>query len=176
LSSPIGDEACSVPKPAKQNGAQVATMVLRDPNHVSTGMDQQQQAAKGSDRDHEHHRVIQRVCKILSFGGEGVIAENDPDEHQKRLRYNDLVASAVILHNVVDMSRILSQLKAAGQNIYQDDLNFLSPHLTSSIKRFGDYTLNMARPPEPWLDNQPPPRKSTDRFPSQAVLPFAREA
>jgi hypothetical protein len=32
-------------------------------------------------------------AKWLSFGGEGVIAENDPDEQQKRLRYNDLVAS-----------------------------------------------------------------------------------
>ena len=30
-------------------------------------------------------------AKWLSFGGEGVIAENDPDEQQKRLRYNDLV-------------------------------------------------------------------------------------
>jgi hypothetical protein len=46
-------------------------------------------------------------AKWLSFGGEGVIAENDPDEQQKRLRYNDLVASAVIFHNVVDMTRIV---------------------------------------------------------------------
>jgi TnpA family transposase len=51
-------------------------------------------------------------AKWLSFGGEGVIAENDLDEQQKRLRYNDLVASAVILHNVVDMTRILAHLKA----------------------------------------------------------------
>ncbi|SDH86382.1 Tn3 transposase DDE domain-containing protein [Paraburkholderia phenazinium] len=34
--------------------------------------------------------------KWLSFGGD-VIAENEPEEQQKRLRYNDLVASAVIL-------------------------------------------------------------------------------
>lgn len=32
--------------------------------------------------------------------------------------------------------------------------NCLGPHLTSSVKRFGDYTLNMAKPPEPWLDDQ----------------------
>lgn len=36
----------------------------------------------------------------------GVFAENDPDEQQKRFRYNDLVASEVILHNGVDMRRI----------------------------------------------------------------------
>lgn len=115
-------------------------------------------------------------AKWLSFGGEGVIAENDPDEQQKRLQYNDLVASAVILHNVVNMSRILTQLRAEGQNVPHEDLNFLSPHLTSCVKRFGDYTLNMAKPPKPWLDNQPPPRKGPDRMPSQAVLPFVREA
>jgi TnpA family transposase len=34
-------------------------------------------------------------AKWLSFGGD-VIAENEPEEQQKRLRYNDLVASAVI--------------------------------------------------------------------------------
>jgi Tn3 transposase DDE domain len=33
--------------------------------------------------------------KWLSFGGD-VIGENDPDEQQKHLRYNDLVATAVI--------------------------------------------------------------------------------
>lgn len=38
--------------------------------------------------------------KWLSFGGD-VIAENDPDEQQKRLRYNDMVASSVILQNTV---------------------------------------------------------------------------
>jgi TnpA family transposase len=115
-------------------------------------------------------------AKWLSFGGEGVIAENDPDEQQKRLRYNDLVASAVILHNVVDMSRILTQLKAEGQSVHPEDLNFLSPHLTSSVKRFGDYTLDMAKPPEPWLDDHSLPRKGPTRLPSQAVLPFVREA
>jgi TnpA family transposase len=115
-------------------------------------------------------------AKWLAFGGEGVIAENDPDEQQKRLRYNDLVASAVILHNVVDMSRILAQLKAEGYNVRDEDRNFLSPHLTGCIKRFGDYTVNMAKPPEPWLDDQVPPRKGPNRSPNQAVLPFVREA
>jgi TnpA family transposase len=33
----------------------------------------------------------------------------------------------------------------------------LSPHLTSCVKRFGDYTLNTTKSPEPWLDDQPHP-------------------
>jgi Tn3 transposase DDE domain len=52
------------------------------------------------------------------------------------------------------MSRILAQLKAEGYNVRDEDRNFLSPHLTGCIKRFGDYTVNMAKPPEPWLDDQ----------------------
>ena len=39
-----------------------------------------------------------RNLRAQSFGGD-VIAENDPDEQQKRLRYNDMVASSVILQN-----------------------------------------------------------------------------
>ena len=42
-----------------------------------------------------------RFSKGRSFGGE-VIAENDPDEPQQHIRYNDLLASAVILQNVID--------------------------------------------------------------------------
>jgi len=54
--------------------------------------------------------------KWLSFGGE-VIAENDPDEQQKHVRYNDLLASAVILQNAIDMTRIVEELKREGWKI-----------------------------------------------------------
>src|SRR5438445_13859837 len=33
-------------------------------------------------------------AKWFFFGGEGVIAENDPEEQEKRIKYNDLVANA----------------------------------------------------------------------------------
>jgi Tn3 transposase DDE domain len=54
-------------------------------------------------------------------------AENDPDEQQKRLRYNDLVASAVILQNTVDMMRILRKLDADGHAVSGQDVAYLSP-------------------------------------------------
>jgi TnpA family transposase len=37
----------------------------------------------------------------IFFGGEGIIAENDPEEQEKIIKYNDLVANAVIFQNVV---------------------------------------------------------------------------
>ena len=88
--------------------------------------------------------------KWLSFGGD-VIAENDPDEQQKRLRYNDMVASSVILQNTVDMMRILQKLAREGWQFSDEDVSFLSPYLTSNVKRFGEFNLKLNRPPEPWI-------------------------
>lgn len=88
--------------------------------------------------------------KWLSFGGD-VIAENDPDEQQKRLRYNDMVASSVILQNTVDMMRILQKLARDGWQFTDEDVSFLSPYLTSNVKRFGEFNLSLKRPPEPWI-------------------------
>ena len=34
--------------------------------------------------------------EYFSFGGEGIISENDPDEQEKRIKYNDLVSNACI--------------------------------------------------------------------------------
>ena len=76
--------------------------------------------------------------KWLSFGGD-VIGENDPDEQQKHLRYNDLVATAVILQNTVDMTRIAADLQREGWKVSAADLSFLSPYQTSTVKRFGEY-------------------------------------
>lgn len=88
--------------------------------------------------------------KWLDFGGD-VITENDHTEQQKRLRYIDIVATAVILQNTVDMMRILQELHAAGEPVSATDAAFMSPYGTLGVKRFGNYHLDLKRPPEPWL-------------------------
>lgn len=88
--------------------------------------------------------------KWLDFGGD-VIAENEFNEQQKRLRYIDLVASAVILQNTVDMMRIMQEMHAAGEPVSAADVEYMSPYGTFGVKRFGNYHLDMKRPPEPWL-------------------------
>ena len=88
--------------------------------------------------------------KWLNFGGD-VITENDPGEQQKRLRYIDLVASAVILQNTVDMMRVLQGLQDEGEEGDIADVQYLSPYMTSCIKRFGNYHLDLKRAREPWL-------------------------
>lgn len=89
-------------------------------------------------------------AKWFSFGGD-VLPVNDPDEQQKRLRYNDLIASAVILQNTADMMQALRAMEKDGIKVDVDDISFLSPYLTSNIKRFGDYKLNLERTPEAWI-------------------------
>lgn len=85
----------------------------------------------------------------LDFGGD-VINENDPLEQQKRLRYIDLVALAVILQNTVDMMMAIEALMADGFPVNEADLTFMSPY-GRQIKRFGTFELDMKKPPEPWL-------------------------
>ncbi len=90
----------------------------------------------------------------LGFGSAGVISHNAPEEHQKRIRYSDLVANAVMLQNVVDMTRLLPQLAKEGYVVNPETLRTLSPYMRSHIKRFGTYILDLEQPPEP-LDIDP---------------------
>lgn len=92
-------------------------------------------------------------AKWLSFGGD-VIAVNEPDEQQKRLRYNDLVASALILQNTVDMMRTLGDLQKEGWQIAETDVSFLSPYQVAHVKRFGEYSLKLKRKPEAWIEHE----------------------
>lgn len=112
--------------------------------------------------------------KWLDFGG--VIPENDPVEQQKRLRYIDLVASAVILQNTVDMMRAFDELIAEGLEVNESDMAFMSPYGTDTTKRFGDLRLNMKRPPEPWLrdiqlrEAAKQAREASDRLKDSSVV------
>jgi TnpA family transposase len=89
-----------------------------------------------------------RFTAWLRFGSHGVITHNAPEEHEKRIKYNDLVASALILQNVVDMSLILHELAAEGYAVNPDTVATLSPFLFQHFKRFGEYYLDWDVPPE----------------------------
>lgn len=85
--------------------------------------------------------------KFFFFGDDGIISENDPDEQEKRIKYNDLISNAVILQNVIDMTYILKELSANGIDIIKEDVAALSPYLTRHIKRFGDYIIDLDNVP-----------------------------
>jgi len=80
------------------------------------------------------------------FGGEGIIAQNDPEEQEKAVKYNDLVATAVAIQNVVDMSVALKALIEDAFPVTREDVAGLSPYITRKIKRFGDYVVDLSAP------------------------------
>ncbi len=84
----------------------------------------------------------------IAFGGP-VLCSGDPVEQEKRIKYRDLVANAVMLHNVVDMTNVLGELLEEGIRVTPEIASRLSPYLTEHIKRFGLYLLDMAIRPEP---------------------------
>jgi nitrogen regulatory protein PII-like uncharacterized protein len=73
---------------------------------------------------------------------DGFIAGNDPEQQEKVIKYNDLVANAVIFQNVVDLTAIVHQLRREGYYVNTEDLSTISPYLTIHIKRFGDYVID----------------------------------
>ena len=84
-----------------------------------------------------------------------MIAENNPEEQEKAIKYNDLVANAVVLSNVVDMTQCLEEIVREGYPVHREDVAALSPYLTYHIKRFGDYIVDWDRTPDP-LGYRPP--------------------
>lgn len=79
----------------------------------------------------------------LFFGSNTIVASNDADEMEKAIKYNMLIANAVILQNLVDISQIIYELQQTGWKITKEEVAKLSPYLTSHIKRFGDYLVNL---------------------------------
>jgi TnpA family transposase len=85
----------------------------------------------------------------IFFGKQGVITEHDPEEQEKRLKYLDLVASAVILQNTVDISYAIRALSEEGYPLKRSLLATLSPYLTRHLKRYGDYVVDLGNIPQP---------------------------
>lgn len=87
--------------------------------------------------------------KWLFFGDDGKIKHNDPVEQEKRIKYNDLISNLVMLHNVIDMTKLLQQLKQEGYAVNSKTLARISPYLTEHIQRFGEYVIDMEQEVEP---------------------------
>jgi TnpA family transposase len=85
----------------------------------------------------------------LFFGNEGRIDTNDPVEQEKRMHYKDLVANAVILHNTVDLTKLLRELHQEGYPITKELVARLSPYLTRHIRRYGEYAIDVETKPDP---------------------------
>ncbi|MEV5322724.1 Tn3 family transposase [Nonomuraea sp. NPDC052634] len=81
--------------------------------------------------------------KWLGFGG--VLADNDPEEQEKLIKFNTLLANLVVFHNALDISDIVRQLVAEGWEITADQLGQIAPYLRAHISRFGAYATDELR-------------------------------
>ena len=117
------------------------TLFLLD--YMSNAVIRQQIRAETTKVESYHH-----FTDWMAFGGP-VLRSGDPVEQEKRIKYRDLVANAMMLHNVVDMTNGLRALQQEGVSITPKVVSHLSPYLTEHIKRFGQYVLDMDTQPEP---------------------------
>ncbi|MGW1616957.1 Tn3 family transposase [Streptomyces sp. NPDC002285] len=58
----------------------------------------------------------------LGFGNRGVIADSDPIEQEKAMKFNALLTNAVIFHNALDIAEIVRQLLEEGWTIEPEDM------------------------------------------------------
>jgi Tn3 transposase DDE domain len=72
-----------------------------------------------------------------------VLKSGDPVEQLKQVKHMDLVANAIMLHNVVDLTDVLSTMVAEGLTATKALVARLSPYVRDHIRRFGQYTLDM---------------------------------
>lgn len=88
-----------------------------------------------------------RLEDWIRFGSKYLVASNDPDEMEKAVKHNDLIANCIMLQNVIDITDVCHDLIQEGYAITEEDLSHMSPYMTEQLKRFGEYVLELDHPP-----------------------------
>ena len=83
--------------------------------------------------------------QYVTFGNQGIIAENTRDQQRKIIKYGHLVANALIFMNVYDQSNVMNELLYEGVRITPEIAADLNPYRKKHINRFGTYSLNEDR-------------------------------
>lgn len=86
--------------------------------------------------------AFNNFCQWLFFGKHGVIADNDPDEQEKTMKFNALLSNCVIFHTTLELTEVIRQLQAESWSIDAADLAEVSPYITEPIRRFGEYSTD----------------------------------
>jgi TnpA family transposase len=93
----------------------------------------------------------------LMFGGK-LIGHNDPDYQEKVVKFNELIANCVIYSTACDITSAANQIAAEGEPVDLDDLATVSPYITHTVRRFGNWIINLTPPdqaPSTRLDLEP---------------------
>ena len=85
-----------------------------------------------------------------------MVKSGDPLEQEKQLKYASLVANAVMLSNVADLTDVLSAMAKDGHPVTAALVAGISPYIREHIRRFGRFALDMEDLPNP-LNPRPLP-------------------
>ncbi|MCP4096109.1 MAG: Tn3 family transposase [Planctomycetaceae bacterium] len=91
----------------------------------------------------------------IMFGGDGILKSRDPVENEKIIKYKDLIANAIMLQNVVDMTDVLHKMAQEGHAVTTEVVATFSPYLREHIKRFGEYVIDLEAIPPPLQPDKP---------------------
>ena len=81
-----------------------------------------------------------------------------PDYQERVVEFNELIANAAIYSTALDITDAANALAAEGHPVDTDDLATITPYITRTIRRFGNWVLNLEPPdsrPVTRLDLQP---------------------
>jgi TnpA family transposase len=93
--------------------------------------------------------------KWITFGGDGILKFRDPVENEKIVKYKDLIANAIMLQNVADMTDVLHAMALEGYTVTTEVVATFSPYLREHIKRFGEYVIDLEATPPPLQPDKP---------------------
>jgi hypothetical protein len=68
----------------------------------------------------------------------------------------NLVANAIMLHNVVDLTDVLNTMVSQGYVVTKELVSRFSPYMREHLRRLGHYVLDMEETPPP-LEPRPIP-------------------
>jgi Tn3 transposase DDE domain len=113
--------------------------------------DMREQITAVTSKTEAYHGFSER----LRFSGE-IIGRNDPDCQEKIVKFNELLANFVIYQNACGITAAANALAADGHPVDPDDLATIAPYITHTIRRFGDWILDLFPPEAAQQIGQPP--------------------
>jgi TnpA family transposase len=88
--------------------------------------------------------AFHKFSNWLMFASD-LLADNDPEDQEKIIKFNELLANCLIFHTAIDITKVVNDL--IDEEIDPVDLATITPYITSKTRRFGTWHLDM-EPPE----------------------------
>jgi hypothetical protein len=86
----------------------------------------------------------------VRFGNSGVLADNEPIEQEKALKFNSVLTNAIILHNTLDIADVVRTCRPTARRSRPRTWPGSPPYCTEHSMRFGEYSTRELDPGRGW--------------------------